>query len=49
MPLAVCVRFKDSTQNILQGDAINKIERTKIECKDARKIMGWHETLTLNP
>ena len=24
MPLAACVRFKDSTQNILQGDEINK-------------------------
>ena len=30
MPLAVCVRFKDSTQNILQGDEINKDDATNL-------------------
>ena len=30
MPLAVCVRLQDSTQNILQGDEINKNDATNL-------------------
>ena len=41
VPLAVCVRLKDSTHYTVQGDEINKIERTKIKRKEARKILGW--------
>ena len=30
MPLAVCVRVKDSTQNIVQGDEINEDDATNL-------------------